>query len=681
MMWRCVADFSIFALRFLFLTLQSTIVYFTNNKYTISFMKKILLLASIVASMAFATQAETILNESFNYAVGALYGNGKWVKYGAKTSAPIQVTDTALTFADYQNAAAGKAVALTKEQGESLQALFRDKGTSAVDGAIYYSALINLTSQPSGSRTTAFLALTGANDDDLTKYGDGVAGSEGAGLFAQASGDGFKLGVSRSVLVSGNTKSNVCWSEKELALGTTYLVVVKYVATAGDANGAISLWIDPAKSETEPTADVAASETVSGTLADVRGIELRQGSSMMAKVPGVVIDQVRVATTWAEVFSPKGGEVVLTPEITVSDLTLDFGKVYQGLTYTKTVNIKAKNLTGDITVSGLQSKLLTASATTIAKADAESADGYNLELTLNVANCGKTSDAVTFSAKDAQSRTQVVNWRPIETVAVNSLKELYDENNINMTTIYVFKGEATVTAIDKNFYTFYAQDAASAVEIRSASGCGYDEVDLTKVKQGDNITNLVCNVIFSDDGGIDLVPMAPDAWQVTSTGNEVTPQVMTFEQIHAAEACDAMFKLITVKNVKFDEKYGSYPDPDYYGKFNTPFHLVNDGTRNGEIWYFRGTDIYNSSTKGYFNSVWSVTGICYFLTPVAAVAPRALTDFVKTGESGVETVKTGDAATIVAYYDLCGRKVSNPASGFYIVKYSDGTTSKINVKK
>ena len=66
---------------------------------------------------------------------------------------------------------------------------------------------------------------------------------------------------------------------------------------------------------------------------------------------------------------------------------------------------------------------------------------------------------------------------------------------------------------------------------------------------------------------------------------------------------------------------------------------------------------------------------------MAAVAPRALTDFVKTGESGVETVKTGDAATIVAYYDLCGRKVSNPASGFYIVKYSDGTTSKINVKK
>lgn len=643
-------------------------------------MKKFLLLAGIAASVAFAPQAETLLNESFNYTAGAaLYSNGSWVKYGAKTSAPVQVADTALTFAAYQNAAAGKSAALTKEQGESLQALFRDKGTKPIDGAIYYSALIHVTSQPSGSRAAAFMALTGANDDDLTKYGDGVAGSEGAGLFAHASGDGFKLGVSRSVLVSGNTKANISWSDQELALGTTYLVVVKYVAAAGDANDAISLWINPTDADNEPAASVVASETVDETLADIRGIELRQGSSMMAKIPGVLIDQVRVATTWAEIFSPKSSSTPQTPEITVSDLSLDFGKVYQDLTYTKTVNIKAKNLKGDITVGGLQSGLLTASATTIAKADAESADGCNITLTLNVSNCAKASDAVTFSAQDAQSRTQVISWRPIETTAVNSLKELYDEDNISMTTLYVFKGEATVTAIDKNFYTFYAQDAQSGVEVRSATGCGYDEIDLTKVKQGDNITNLVCNVIFSDDGGIDLIPVAPDAWQVTSTGNTVTPQVMTFEQIHSAEACDAMFKLITVNNIQFDEKYSSYPDPDYYGKFNTPFHLVNDGTRNGQIWYFRGTDIYNSSTTGYFGNIWSVTGICYYLTPMAAVAPRALTDFVKTG-SGVEAVKTaGSQAPIVAYYDLCGRKVANPAGGFYIAKRADGTTSKIHI--
>ena len=50
-----------------------------------------------------------------------------------------------------------------------------------------------------------------------------------------------------------------------------------------------------------------------------------------------------------------------------------------------------------------------------------------------------------------------------------------------MNTLYLYKGNATVTAIDSNFFTFYAQDEQGAAEIRSASGCGYEEVDLTKV--------------------------------------------------------------------------------------------------------------------------------------------------------------------------------------------------------
>lgn len=113
-----------------------------------------------------------------------------------------------------------------------------------------------------------------------------------------------------------------------------------------------------------------------------------------------------------------------------------------------------------------------------------------------------------------------------------------------MNTLYIYKGEATVTAIDSNFYTFYAQDSQSAAEVRSASGCGYDEVDLTKVKPGDNITDIVGNVIFSDDGGIDFVPVAADAWRVVSEGNVVEPKVLTFEQIHAAEACDVIFQAL-----------------------------------------------------------------------------------------------------------------------------------------
>lgn len=630
-------------------------------------------------AMALTASAETYLAESFDYAEGNLYGNGKWVKYGKKTTAPIQVAKSPLTFAGYQDNAAGKAVRLTKESGEYCQMLFRDKGTDAAKGTVYYSALVNVSELPSGSRTVAFMALTGANSLDATKFGDTEAGSEGAGLFAQASGEGFKLGVSRNVANLGNVKTSVAWADEECAIGTTYLVVVKYEIVDGADNDRISLWINPAKGDAEPAASVVADEESAESLADVRGIELRQGSSSVAKTPVAVIDEVRVASTWDEIFTPAKTDAVETPEITITDMSADFGKVYKGLTYTKTINVKGKNLKGDISLSSPVSGEVFVSAATVAKADAESENGCDVVLTLTVDNTAMTSDKIVYAADGAQSRTQIVEWRPIETIAVNSFKELFDEDNISMTTLYVYKGEATVTAIDSNFYTFYAQDSQSAAEVRSASGCGYDEVDLTKVKPGDNITDIVGNVIFSDDGGIDFVPVAADAWRVVSEGNVVEPKVLTFEQIHAAEACDVIFQLVTVKDVKFDEKYGNYPDPDYYGKFNVPFHLVSDKTRSGELWYFRGTDIYNSSTNGYFDKVWTVTGICYYITPVATVAPRSLADFVVQSEGAVDSIAAGEAE-VVGYFDFYGRKVENPAPGIYVVRRADGTTGKAVVR-
>ncbi len=557
--------------------------------------------------------------------------------------------------------------------------LFRDKGTDAAKGTVYYSALVNVSELPSGSRTAAFMALTGANSLDATKFGDAEAGSEGAGLFAQASGEGFKLGVSRNVANLGNVKTSVAWADKECALGTTYLVVVKYEIIDGADNDRISLWVNPAKGNAEPAASVVAEEECLESLADVRGIELRQGSSSVAKTPVAVIDEVRVASTWNEIFTPAKADAVETPEITITDMSVDFGKVYKGLTYTKTIKVKGKNLKGDISLSSPVSGEVSVSVTTVAKADAESENGCDVVLTLTVDNTAMTSDKIVYAADGAQSRTQIVEWRPIETIAVNSFKELFDEDNISMNTLYVYKGEATVTAIDTNFFTFYAQDSQSAAEVRSASGCGYDEVDLTKVKQGDNITDIVGNVIFSDDGGIDFVPVAADAWRVVSEGNLVEPKVLTFEQIHAAEACDVIFQLVTVKDVKFDEKYGNYPDPDYYGKFNVPFHLVSDKTRSGELWYFRGTDIYNSSTNGYFDKVWTVTGICYYITPVATVAPRSLADFVVQPEGAVDSIAAGEAE-VVGYFDFYGRKVENPAPGIYVVRRADGTTGKAVVR-
>lgn len=642
-------------------------------------MKKLFWGIALIAMSVLCAKAETLVNESFNYPEGVLYGNGKWIKYGTKTSYPINIVNGGLQFIGYQEKTAGNAVPLVNQSGESVQILFRDKDTEPVNTAVYYSALINLSVQPSGSKTTAFICLTGTSSEDPTKFGDGISGSEGAGLFAQAFGEGFKLGISRNVLNMGNSKTSISWSTDEYELNKTYLVIVKYEIIEGADNDRISLWVNPANTDEEPVATVAATEDeITESLVNVRGIELRQGSSPVAKIPNVTIDELRVTTTWAEVFNPKETEISNGPEITLSDMSLSFNKSYQGLTYKKIINVKGKNLKEDIRLSGMSSGEIATAESIIPREVAESDTGYQLEIVLTVNQISKDNDKIIFETADAQSRMLTLDWNPIETVTVSSFKELYDEDTKDMTTVYLYTGNATVTCIDTYFYTFYAQDQTAAVEIRSAGGCDYEEIDISDLQQGDNLTNIVGSIIFSDDGGIDFVPVEKDAWTVISKGNAIIPKIVTFEQIRAYEACDIMFQLVTVKDITFDEKYISYPDPEYYGKFNVPYHEISDLTEKGMLWYFMGTDIYNSSTSGYFDKRWTVTGICYYMHPRVAIAPRALSDFEEQEGNAINKMKC-DETVIIAMYDLYGRRVTRPGQGIYVARMSDGSVRKVGI--
>ena len=77
--------------------------------------------------------------------------------------------------------------------------------------------------------------------------------------------------------------------------------------------------------------------------------------------------------------------------------------------------------------------------------------------------------------------------------------------------------------------------------------------------------------------------------------------------------------------------------------------------------------------------MWTVTGICYYITPVATVAPRSLADFVLQPEGAVDSIAAGEAE-VVGYFDLYGRNVENPAPGIYVVRRADGTTGKAVVR-
>ena len=174
-------------------------------------------------------------------------------------------------------------------------------------------------------------------------------------------------------------------SDKELDYNTTYLVVLKYTAIPdGTTNDTYEAWINPVAGSVEPAvADVTADSSKGDSSRGIAYFAICQTTGSTTKCPEMLVGPVRIATTWAELWS-EGGD---TPdpgkaEITPGKVSFPEGfALYQYQKYTTTVNVKATGITDDITVTaGANVK---AAVKTIPAAEACSAAGYNLELTLD----------------------------------------------------------------------------------------------------------------------------------------------------------------------------------------------------------------------------------------------------------------------------------------------------------
>ncbi|WP_159969830.1 T9SS type A sorting domain-containing protein [Halpernia humi] len=84
-------------------------------------------------------------------------------------------------------------------------------------------------------------------------------------------------------------------SPQDYAVGTTYLVVLKYDMTG--TSGKTSLFVNPVINGTEPAAIISSSAGTSTKLASVLSFCLREAS----KIGSMEIDEVRVGSTWASV--------------------------------------------------------------------------------------------------------------------------------------------------------------------------------------------------------------------------------------------------------------------------------------------------------------------------------------------------------------------------------------------
>ncbi|RXE74105.1 hypothetical protein ED551_05230 [Muribaculaceae bacterium Isolate-013 (NCI)] len=653
-------------------------------------MKKIFTITAAALFGLGTANAEMLLNESFAHSPGSLASQGTWEANGSPGSYPINIIEGSLTHSGYQEEPSGNSVCISMDMGRNaLQSIFAPTGSDAIEGDIYYSALVRVDEFPPAlGKPGAIISLTGSNSYS-GEIGDAIASSEGGGLFVKkGEADATAVfGISKASSPNGITATYVEWDDTEIPVGETALLIVRYRQQPGAADDIMELYVNPADAAATPSVTIADISDVDDTLTDIRGIQLCQRSALTSKIAACTVDELRVATGLDEIFTGETPPVTV-PNITISENPIDFGQVYCNIPVERTVCLRATDLEGDITLTPGESGQVALSSLTIAMDDAMSEAGAQLTLTLTAVESRFFSDKITVSTPGMSDKVLQVQWHPVPTLVAGTLSQLCDEDVNDMVSVYIYTGEATVTFVE-SYYDFsydrvvnsiFAQDATGGVELRSATGCGYDEIDITGVKIGDNITNIAGYLIFGDSG-LTMVPRTASAWEIASEGNTVEPIELTLRQIAlAADGYTYGNQLVKIKNVTFPDEY--YEAGDYHGLWNSQKYQIFDGTLDDYdglawMWCNKAADYFKTSTEGYFDHRWTLTGIVNNYYPIH-ISPRSTSDFEDEGlKYSAIPATEASGAVVTDAFDLTGRRVDAAAArGVVLLRMDDGTVRK-----
>ncbi|MBK8599411.1 MAG: hypothetical protein IPN80_01600, partial [Flavobacterium sp.] len=214
-----------------------------------------------------------LLVENFSYSTPGnlqIAATPNWAAHSG-TSNYVQYTNTGLTFAGHAGSGVGgAATTATSGVGDHNRTF-----TSQNSGTVYMSCLVNISAV--GTSADYFIHFNSA--------------SFAARVGAVTSGTNLRFGISKAGTPTIVTTTN-------FALGTTYMLVVKYTFIAGATNDTVDLWVLPAFASSEASAGAPLQSTLVGTdAASLSAVCIRQGST----VPAATIDAFRVGTSWADI--------------------------------------------------------------------------------------------------------------------------------------------------------------------------------------------------------------------------------------------------------------------------------------------------------------------------------------------------------------------------------------------
>lgn len=254
-----------------------------------------------------------IFTEPFNYTVDAVNGlqtqsGGLWTKLNSGDSILIRsgnISYPGLT------TSSGNSVSYAG-QGTDYYRTFTNQTT----GTVYASFIINVTDISNQSTTGGYTAGFMEN---------GSTSVFGATLWIRNNAPGgftqYNIGINPRT-----TAANTVWSPNVLELGTSYMIVIAYQIVGGASNDVVKMWINPVSfNGTEPSPDLTATNAGTDLTSGVQKIFMRQDA--LATTPAIIIDEMRVGTSWADITPSIISENVTIPARTFNNITIDNASV------------------------------------------------------------------------------------------------------------------------------------------------------------------------------------------------------------------------------------------------------------------------------------------------------------------------------------------------------------------
>lgn len=511
--------------------------------------------------ISFLGKSQNLLNDNFEYPTGNLVGQGEWLLWRTSQSNPLQIVDTTLTYPGYQDKAIGKAVR-TGEKGQVANKLF----TEVTNGSIYYSALVCI--QKTMNKTGDYFLCLGDGQNGPTLFGR---------LFARTdTNDKLQFGISRSG-TPNSTKIEETYGTAEYEFNKVYLVIVKYTFKDGEKNDEVALFVNPVIGDTEPAPTFTRNnETTMDPQTGFAGMNIRQ-PTLKGGAAIATIDAVRVSTTWKDLFASPGEN---EPTLSLTPKTLIFGNVFGEESYSKVINIKGKNLKGDITVGGLSTGELAVSTQTITKEQAESESGFDLNVTLSPVSEELYTDEIIFSSEGMKDANASAMWSTTTFVKIPDLKTLREKDREDEWTKYKVTGEAVISHIykdgEKTYY--YLQDGERGITVYD----GFGSIT-TSYRTGDRVKDF-CGSISTTLGSLSFIPVK-DFGTPVSSDNEIVPVEISLTDLKAQSG---VYESRLVKALVEFKGVASAETPPVFTEGSNP--EITDGTTEARMRIFKGAD-------------------------------------------------------------------------------------------